>query len=193
MENTVGRYEHLNGGEEVKHGYLFLHPAFSPAGPITMSFGFQSCSTVAPKGTPVASVRAASRSSCLCFLRVHHDVPHVGHQPIGSACSLCANCQLRTPGLFFFFSRTRWISRSPERGIPFKRAACCQGLRKCKGSVVLSVGDRRQEGNYNGVIFIAQGNKPSPREDVSVFYVFTALCDRGVLLPTSHGLRSQST
>lgn len=55
MENTVGRYEHLNRGDESKRGYLFLHPAFPPAGPITMGFGLQSYSPVAPKGTPVAS------------------------------------------------------------------------------------------------------------------------------------------
>lgn len=56
MENTAGRYEHLNRNEEDKHGYLFLHPAFPPAVLITMGFGFQSSSVVAPKGIPVASV-----------------------------------------------------------------------------------------------------------------------------------------
>lgn len=94
----------------------------------------------------------ASWSSCLCFLVVHRGVPHVGHQPIGSAWSLRANRWLRVPGLFFC-SRTRWLSRSSERGIPSERAACCQGLTSCKGSDVLSVGDRRQEDNYSAVIF----------------------------------------
>ena len=108
------------------------------------------------KGNTCGKCVAASWSSCLCFLIVHHDVPHVGHQPIGSARSLCADHRLRAPGLFFF-STTRWISRSPERGIPFKRAACCQGVTKYKGSDVLSVGDRRQEDNCSAVIFDSTG------------------------------------
>lgn len=141
MENTVGRYEHLNRDDESKRGYLFLHPAFPPAGPITMGFGLQSYS-------PVASILVLMLvlSCCTSWCAARPTPAHRVSTEL--ACKSLAEGPRA-----FFFSRTRWASRSSERGIPSERAACCQGLTSCKGSDVLSVGDRMQEDNYSAVIF----------------------------------------
>lgn len=84
---------------------------------------------------------AASRSSCLCFLVVHHDVLHVGHQPIGSAWNLRANHWLRAPGLFFCLQDTVDLQIS-RKGDPVRESCLLPGTYKYKGSDVLSVGDR---------------------------------------------------
>lgn len=143
MENTAGRYEHLNRDEEGKCGYLFLHPAFPPAGPITVGFGFQSYSMVASKGTPMASAWQHPGPHVCAFSLYIMMCCMLDTSPSGLH-GTCVQITGWGPQGYFFVSRTRWISRSPERGILLGRAACCQGLTNTREVMCCLLGTERR-------------------------------------------------